>query len=475
MVAISLSFRATFACFFLYKRRTNCVCAKRSRGRSAGGAVALALMPAAVGGGASSTMLYAYFVALAANTISVEGFRDGGGSRNNESRLCADGQRTLWGKDVEMCCHARCAACGQPGGVCKKLLDAKRKGYLNAARLCCNAPNNLAIERAMSGLPLECQHAGDISCFVRGASTLPRTGALYTVQGAEFQFDSPGRTRVGDYARTKEERERLDELARQDEHFWHQRPLAKEHVERAKRCVIGGIEPELEANPSRGKPVGSAVCGWDCYRRATMLEPLLTDVLTNSVPGDVVEAGVYMGGISIVLGSILRALGHLGESAGQRRLYMADSFAGLPPPRQYAQMMSSRLNVTQRIFRREHAVAKLWKEGEFKGSLSIVSTNVGRCMHLHETHGGTTTTNATSMSTSRTAAEQANSLPNAQLLAEGMHAQLPEGMHALVGFYNESLPGPIRRVALLRVDSDMCAAAPRLSMCLAPWPLATYK
>ena len=407
-------------------------------------------------------MLYAYCVVLAAN--SSEGMlRDGGGSRNNESSLCADGKRTLWGKDVEMCCHAQCAACGQPGGVCKKLHDAKRKGYLNAARLCCNAPNNLAIERAMSGLPLECQHAGDISCFVRGASTLSRTGALYTVQGAEYQLDSPGRTRVGDYVRTKEERERLDELARQDAHFWHQRPLAKEHVERAKRCVIGGIEPELEAN--RGRPVGSAVCGWDCYRRATMLEPLLIDVLTNSVPGDVVEAGVYKGGISIVLGSILRALGHLGESAGQRRLYMADSFAGLPPPKQYAQMMSSRLNLSQSFyFRREHAVAKHWKEGEFKGSLSIVSANVGRCMHLgiHGTHGRTTTTtNATSMtSTAAEQQEQANPPPNAELLAEGMHAQLPEGMHALVGFFNESLPGPIRRVALLRVDSDMCAAAP---------------
>ena len=195
-----------------------------------------------------------------------------------------------------------------------------------------------------------------------------------------------------------------------------------------------------------------------------MLEPLLIDVLTNSVPGDVVEAGVYKGGISIVLGSILRALGHLGESAGQRRLYMADSFAGLPPPKQYAQMMSSRLNLSLQsfYFRREHAVAKHWKEGEFKGSLSIVSANVGRCMHLgiHGTHGRTTTTNATSMTSTAAEQQQANPPPNAELLAEGMHAQLPEGMHALVGFFNESLPGPIRRVALLRVDSDMCAAAP---------------
>ena len=38
-----------------------------------------------------------------------------------------------------------------------------------------------------------------------------------------------------------------------------------------------------------------------------MLEPLLAEVLRDGVPGDVVEAGVYKGGVSIALAAMLHA------------------------------------------------------------------------------------------------------------------------------------------------------------------------
>ncbi len=53
--------------------------------------------------------------------------------------------------------------------------------------------------------------------------------------------------------------------------------------------------------------------------------------MISQVPGDFVEAGVFKGGIAIVLAACLRARGLLGDGEGQRRVYLADSYARAPP------------------------------------------------------------------------------------------------------------------------------------------------
>jgi len=53
----------------------------------------------------------------------------------------------------------------------------------------------------------------------------------------------------------------------------------------------------------------------------------LEDVLARGVPGDVMEAGVWKGGLTILMRGILKAWG-----VTDRRVWVADSFAGLPPP-----------------------------------------------------------------------------------------------------------------------------------------------
>jgi len=50
-------------------------------------------------------------------------------------------------------------------------------------------------------------------------------------------------------------------------------------------------------------------------------------VLADRVPGDVIEAGVWRGGASIMLRAVLAAYG-----VRDRRVWLADSFRGLPPP-----------------------------------------------------------------------------------------------------------------------------------------------
>jgi O-methyltransferase len=62
-------------------------------------------------------------------------------------------------------------------------------------------------------------------------------------------------------------------------------------------------------------------------KRLENLQYCITEVLRDGVPGDLLEAGVWRGGASIFMKGCLEALGDCG-----RRVWLADSFEGLPPP-----------------------------------------------------------------------------------------------------------------------------------------------
>jgi O-methyltransferase len=61
--------------------------------------------------------------------------------------------------------------------------------------------------------------------------------------------------------------------------------------------------------------------------RLENLRTLVERALAEDVPGDLIETGVWRGGCCILMRGVLAAYG-----AG-RRVYVADSFRGLPPPR----------------------------------------------------------------------------------------------------------------------------------------------
>jgi O-methyltransferase len=61
--------------------------------------------------------------------------------------------------------------------------------------------------------------------------------------------------------------------------------------------------------------------------RMRNLRSLVENVLTNDVPGDLLEAGVWRGGACIYMRGILAA-----HNVTNRRVWVADSFCGLPPP-----------------------------------------------------------------------------------------------------------------------------------------------
>ena len=62
-------------------------------------------------------------------------------------------------------------------------------------------------------------------------------------------------------------------------------------------------------------------------QRLTSLQHCVETVLAEDVPGDLVECGVWRGGASILMRAVLAV--HGDET---RRVWLADSFAGVPPP-----------------------------------------------------------------------------------------------------------------------------------------------
>ena len=62
-------------------------------------------------------------------------------------------------------------------------------------------------------------------------------------------------------------------------------------------------------------------------KRLMNARQLAENVIWENVPGDFLEAGVWRGGVGILLRGVLSAYG-----VSDRRIWLADSFEGLPPP-----------------------------------------------------------------------------------------------------------------------------------------------
>jgi hypothetical protein len=62
-------------------------------------------------------------------------------------------------------------------------------------------------------------------------------------------------------------------------------------------------------------------------KRLNNIHECLEEILQNKIPGDCIETGVWRGGATILMRAILKAYGD-----ETRKVWVADSFEGLPPP-----------------------------------------------------------------------------------------------------------------------------------------------
>jgi O-methyltransferase len=118
-------------------------------------------------------------------------------------------------------------------------------------------------------------------------------------------------------------------------------------------------------------------------------------VVREDIPGDVLEAGVWRGGASLLARTVLRALGD-----ADRTVWLADSFAGLPPPN------------PERF--PADAGDEHWREGFLRVSQAEVAAGFAE------------------------------------------HGLLDDQVRFLPGWFQETLPAaPVERLAVLRLDGDM--------------------
>ena len=95
-------------------------------------------------------------------------------------------------------------------------------------------------------------------------------------------------------------------------------------------------------------------------RQLDHMQRCIVDVLTRNVPGDLVEAGVWRGGMTIFMRAVLMAY-----QITDRKVWVADSFAGLPE-----------------VDRRRETFG--WNQGDMAVSLEAVKNNFARYGLLDE-------------------------------------------------------------------------------------------
>ena len=134
----------------------------------------------------------------------------------------------------------------------------------------------------------------------------------------------------------------------------------KMYTELLKSALINHLYTGVEKFPGANlDPVSPSLIGWDGYRRMTMMERLIDYVLARDVPGDMVEAGVWMGGMTIFFAGLLRAKG-----AYERAVWNLDSFEGIP----------ARADMELEKYPEDSNWAEAW-EGKLNCSLEQVKIN----------------------------------------------------------------------------------------------------
>jgi O-methyltransferase len=114
-------------------------------------------------------------------------------------------------------------------------------------------------------------------------------------------------------------------------------PASAEELERARahldylRATFGpaadsiGLTPEDVCGAWKGlRPMGHTLCD---QRQLDNVQQCVEYVIENDIPGDLIEAGVYRGGQCIFMRGILKVHG-----VTDRKVFVADSFKGLPVP-----------------------------------------------------------------------------------------------------------------------------------------------
>jgi len=110
------------------------------------------------------------------------------------------------------------------------------------------------------------------------------------------------------------------------------------YIDLLKKCVANTIYGDGDLMSGKITPYDpnkrALGCDWPekahtmiGLKRLDNIDYCLREILANNIPGDCIETGVWRGGATIFMRGILKAF-----QDKNRKVWVADSFAGLPPP-----------------------------------------------------------------------------------------------------------------------------------------------
>jgi O-methyltransferase len=113
------------------------------------------------------------------------------------------------------------------------------------------------------------------------------------------------------------------------------------YLDLIKRCILGLIYEDIplrrwDVRDSQDFDVSTRENGYDWpsqahsmigLKRMDNIQYCVEKILEENIPGDFIETGVWRGGASIFMRALLKAY-----DISDRRVWLADSFEGLPPP-----------------------------------------------------------------------------------------------------------------------------------------------
>lgn len=240
----------------------------------------------------------------------------------------------------------------------------------------------------------------------------------------------------------------------------------REYLDRVKSKIVGR-QTSLPSMSAFGNNFYDkrAIGAWDAYRRCSMLEPLVADVLQKGVSGDFLEAGVFRGGTSVFMAAMLLAAGQLGNgqhaagaTAQRRRMWIADAFGAGMPPDDYMDRLFERKNMSRQSVDEQ----RISWAGKFKDPmLSSAVVAASMACHLNITcsqAGRVSLENLRMPSITESFASKQRFHDLAIKEDDRVRRSLEEaGVHLIEGYFNETLPGSVGQLALLRLDADSFA------------------
>src|SRR5262249_42458902 len=110
------------------------------------------------------------------------------------------------------------------------------------------------------------------------------------------------------------------------------------YLDLLKRCLLNWVYADVEPTDCAGAGSDARLRlggrDWPAtahtmigLQRLNNVQVAVETVLREGVPGDLLEAGVWRGGAAILMRGVLQAFGDR-----DRKVWLADSFAGVPPP-----------------------------------------------------------------------------------------------------------------------------------------------